>query len=152
MYISKVIIKNYKSIKDLILNFNEGKNIIVGKNNSGKSNIIKAIDIVLGESSPTYSKYNNITENDFFTINGKVSNRIMILCELQKNHDEEINISEVEKSKFYGKYIENLCSNNDIEENKDILYNTSEYYDRKKEEENQRWSSIYFKNQNFKMQ
>ena len=46
MYISRVIIKNYRSIKDLTLSFNSGKNVIVGKNNSGKSNIIKAIDIV----------------------------------------------------------------------------------------------------------
>ncbi len=152
MYISKVIIKNYKSIKDLILNFNAGKNIIVGKNNSGKSNIIKAIDIVLGESSPTYSKYNNIMESDFFTLKGQSSNRIMIFCELQKNYNEKIDIEEIKKSKFYGKYIENLYDNKDIEENKDILYNTSEYYDRKKEEENQRWSNIYFKNQNFKME
>lgn len=53
MYISKVKINNYRSIKDLTINFNPGKNIIVGKNNSGKSNIIKAINIVLGENSPT---------------------------------------------------------------------------------------------------
>lgn len=50
MYISKVKIKNYRSIKDLTINFNPSKNIIVGKNNSGKSNIIKAINIVLGEN------------------------------------------------------------------------------------------------------
>ena len=60
MYISKVKIKNYRSIKDLTINFNPSKNIIVGKNNSGKSNIIKAINIVLGENSPTYEKYNKI--------------------------------------------------------------------------------------------
>lgn len=55
MYISKVKIKNYCSIKDLTINFNPGKIIVVGKNNSGKSNIIKAINIVLGENSPTCS-------------------------------------------------------------------------------------------------
>lgn len=48
MYISKVKIKKYRSIKDL------------GKNNSGKSNIIKTINIVLGENSSTYEKYNKI--------------------------------------------------------------------------------------------
>lgn len=84
MYISRVVIKNYRSIKDLVLNFNPGKNIIVGKNNSGKSNIIKAIDIVLGESSPTYAKYNNITESDFYSNSSGTTNKIMIFCELQK--------------------------------------------------------------------
>ena len=65
MYISKVK-KNYRSIKDLTINFNHCKNIIVGKNNSGKSNIIKAINIVLGEDSPTYEKYNKINNEIWF--------------------------------------------------------------------------------------
>lgn len=55
MYISKVKIKSYRSIKDLTINFNPGKNIVISKNNSGKSNIIKAINIVLGENSHTCS-------------------------------------------------------------------------------------------------
>ena len=66
MYISKVKIKNYRSIKDLTINFNPGKNIIVGKNNSGKSNIIKSINIVLGEDSPTYEKHNKINNEIWF--------------------------------------------------------------------------------------
>lgn len=66
MYISKVKLKKYRSIKDLTINFNPGKNIIVGKNNSGKSNIIKAINIVLGENSPTYEKYNKINNEIWF--------------------------------------------------------------------------------------
>jgi len=150
MYISRVIIKNYRSIKDLTLNFNSGKNVIVGKNNSGKSNIIKAIDIVLGESSPTYAKYNNITENDFYSKNSETSNKIMIFCELQKNENEKIDIEEVKRNKFYGKYIDNLYEENDILKNKEILYNSSDYYDREKGEKNERWSNIYFKNNNFK--
>lgn len=66
MYISKVKIKNYRSIKDLTINFNPGKNIIVGKNNSRKSNIFKAINIVLGENSSTYEKYNKINNEIWF--------------------------------------------------------------------------------------
>ncbi|MDV0441724.1 ATP-dependent nuclease [Methanorbis furvi] len=54
MYINKVQIRNFRSIKSMDLNFHEGKNVIVGKNNSGKSNIIKAIDLVIGEKYPTY--------------------------------------------------------------------------------------------------
>ena len=150
MYISRVIIKNYRSIKDLTLSFNSGKNIIVGKNNSGKSNIIKAIDIVLGESSPTYAKYNNITEIDFYSSNSESSKKIMIFCELQKNENERIDIEEVKRNKFYGKYIDNLYEEDDIINNKEILYNTSEYYDREKEDIKERWSSLYFKNSNFR--
>ena len=150
MYISRVIIKNYRSIKDLTLSFNSGKNVIVGKNNSGKSNIIKAIDIVLGESSPTYAKYNNITENDFYSNNSESANNIMIFCELQKNDNEKIDVEEVKSNKFYGKYIDNLYEEDDIIKNKEILYNTSDYYDREKEDKKERWSNLYFKNNNFK--
>lgn len=52
MVISKLVIKNYKSIENMSLNFIEGKNIIVGQNNSGKSNIISAINLVIGEKYP----------------------------------------------------------------------------------------------------
>ena len=52
MIISQLKIKNYKSIKDMCLEFVEGKNIIVGQNNSGKSNIISAINLVIGEKYP----------------------------------------------------------------------------------------------------
>ena len=46
------------------------KNIIIGKNNSGKSNIMRAIDLMLGEKSPTYVNSENITEDDFFYCDG----------------------------------------------------------------------------------
>ena len=50
MIISKLKIENYKSIESMKLEFVEGKNIIVGQNNSGKSNIISAINLVIGEN------------------------------------------------------------------------------------------------------
>ncbi len=52
MIISKLKLKNYKSIENMALEFVEGKNIIVGQNNSGKSNIISAINLVIGEKYP----------------------------------------------------------------------------------------------------
>lgn len=57
MYISQVKIRNFRSFKSLDLEFHPGKNVIVGKNNSGKSNIIKALDYVLGEKYPTYINF-----------------------------------------------------------------------------------------------
>jgi putative ATP-dependent endonuclease of the OLD family len=80
MYLSCLYIENYRSI-------------IVGKNNSGKSNIIKAIDLLLGERSPTWHKSDNISENDFYQ--GKTNNEIFIWCELKKEHDEQLNYGEM---------------------------------------------------------
>jgi putative ATP-dependent endonuclease of OLD family len=59
MRLSKVEIWNYRSIKHLSLDLGDCT-VIVGKNNSGKSNIIHAIDLVLGEKWLRFSK------EDFF--------------------------------------------------------------------------------------
>ncbi|OQX21152.1 MAG: hypothetical protein BWK75_03815 [Candidatus Altiarchaeales archaeon A3] len=93
MYLNRLYIENYRSIKKLDLKFEKGKNVIVGKNNSGKSNIIKAIDLILGESSPTWEKSENIADNDFFE--GNTENEIFIWCELQREDDEPLNLSDL---------------------------------------------------------
>ena len=145
LYLSKLHIKNYRSIKDLELEFRKGRNVIVGKNNSGKSNIIKAIDIVLGEKIPHYDGYENITKNDFFGGVDK-SQTIIIKCILERDEGEELDFSDV-KGYFYlyneetpknGTYIadlnykvdldnieeiENLCSNEDYENKLKDSYN-----------------------------
>lgn len=63
MYISKLIIKNYKSIKDEVFLFNKGINVLVGKNNSGKSNIVSALNELLSD------KFNSSSYEDkiFYT-------------------------------------------------------------------------------------
>ncbi|MHA4844524.1 ATP-dependent nuclease [Flavitalea antarctica] len=95
MYLSRLKIKNYRSIKQLDLRFKKGKNVIVGKNNAGKSNIIKAINILLGENSPTYAKSDNITENDFHA--GNKTESIIIFCELTRDEQEQLNYEEIYK-------------------------------------------------------
>lgn len=112
MYLSRLFINNYRSIKCLNLYFSKGKNIIIGRNNTGKSNIIKAIDVVLGENSPTYQKGENITANDFYswtevgnskekeTLSAK---EIFIWCELERDEEEALNYEEI--NKCYGYYV-----------------------------------------------
>ncbi|MCL9981127.1 MAG: AAA family ATPase [Bacteroidia bacterium] len=51
MRLQRVKIKNFKSVKDLGFDFPEsGILVLVGENNSGKSNIIRAIDLICGEA------------------------------------------------------------------------------------------------------
>jgi putative ATP-dependent endonuclease of OLD family len=51
MKLKKISIKNFKSIKDVEFDFPEsGILVLVGENNAGKSNIIRAIDLICGES------------------------------------------------------------------------------------------------------
>ena len=51
MLLKKVSIKNFKSIKHLEFDFPESNILVlVGENNAGKSNIIRAIDAICGDS------------------------------------------------------------------------------------------------------
>ncbi|MBX9852404.1 MAG: ATP-binding protein [Cytophagaceae bacterium] len=109
MHLSRLYIENYRSIQQLDLKFERGKNVIVGRNNSGKSNILKAIDLVLGEYSPTYNKSENITDNDFFC--GQTNKPIFIWCEIdretiQGGSLENINFTDVSKLAFYRLFLD----------------------------------------------
>lgn len=43
MYISKLRIQNFRCFDDVEIEFNEGLNVIIGENNSGKTTIMKAL-------------------------------------------------------------------------------------------------------------
>lgn len=90
MYLSRLFIRNFRSIKQLDLSFYPGKNILVGRNNAGKSNIIKAINLVLGENSPAYKKSENLTADDFFSSSEFCADSIIIWCELTRRQNEAL--------------------------------------------------------------
>lgn len=90
MYLSRLFIQNYRSIKQIDLSFSPGKNVLVGRNNAGKSNIIKAINLVLGENSPDYRKSDNLTADDFFSSKGDCEDLIIIWCELTRRQNEAL--------------------------------------------------------------
>ena len=46
MYIKKILIKNYKIFENLVFDVNKDFNIFVGENDSGKSSILEAIEIL----------------------------------------------------------------------------------------------------------
>ena len=54
MKIKRVKIRNYKTIKNITVNFSPDITLVVGKNNIGKSNVLKALEIF----------FNNINKND----------------------------------------------------------------------------------------
>ena len=72
MKIKRVHIENYRSIKSL--DFEPGGYcVLIGENNAGKSNILRALNLVLGESWPSERSF---TEDDFF--NRDTENDIVI--------------------------------------------------------------------------
>lgn len=51
MYLSEIVIQNFRQFDDFTLKFNKGLNLLVGENNAGKSSVIDAIRLVLDTTS-----------------------------------------------------------------------------------------------------
>ncbi|WP_304181776.1 ATP-dependent endonuclease [Leptotrichia trevisanii] len=82
MYLSKVILKNFRKFKYLEVAFKDGLNVLIGENDSGKTTIIDAIRIALGTQSNEYYK---LEERDF---NDK-NEELIIECDFKFREREE---------------------------------------------------------------
>ena len=86
MKISRIVIQNYKSIKDIDFIPNASINAFIGGNSAGKSNIVDAINWLLG---PVYPSFNSVRKEDHFL--GKEENKILIKLYFDDSHSLEIN-------------------------------------------------------------
>lgn len=96
MFIRRVYISNFKSFdaRGEFVDLNENINILVGKNDTGKTNFIDALDIILGNKSPYQiyldaKDYNDSNKSidievELVEIEPKDVYRISLLSELQK--------------------------------------------------------------------
>ncbi|OJW76350.1 AAA family ATPase [Spirosoma sp. 48-14] len=129
MYISKFSAFNYRSLKQVTIRFEKGKNVIVGKNNSGKSNIIRGLDILIGEKFPTYI---HITDNDYYTfekidletgeISEEIAENFYLEIELEGRDVDEDLIKSIKKKTAFSK-VKSLKNLYEKLENNDILIN-----------------------------
>jgi putative ATP-dependent endonuclease of the OLD family len=51
MYISKITLKNFRNFNDTEIEFNDGVNVIIGHNNSGKTNLLKSLSLIFDNST-----------------------------------------------------------------------------------------------------
>lgn len=51
MFISKLIVHNFRSFTDEEIDFHEGINVIIGHNNAGKTNLLKALGLIFDNNS-----------------------------------------------------------------------------------------------------
>jgi predicted ATP-dependent endonuclease of OLD family len=75
--ITELTIKNYRSFDTAgqTIKFPTVHCALVGKNNSGKSNIFSALNLVLGAKNPAYIKFE---EDDYFDINLPIEIKVVI--------------------------------------------------------------------------
>lgn len=90
MYISKVSLINYRNFANASFHFNKGINTIIGENGSGKTNVFKAIRLLLEDASLQYAY--KLTEGDFNRELNKgqwKGHWIIISIEFDELNDEE---------------------------------------------------------------
>lgn len=61
MYISKLRIKGYRNFDDKTIEFNDGINMIIGPNNGGKTNLLRALRLIF----EPHCRFRRMTTNDF---------------------------------------------------------------------------------------
>ena len=97
MYISKIEIKNFRNFKDKKVVFNDGVNVIIGHNNSGKTNLIKALSLVIDNERPkrlTTDDFNkNVTLQELKDNPPKISISITIKKGIEETPDDLVTIS-----------------------------------------------------------
>lgn len=84
--IKKVKIQNFRSIKNLEIELNK-INAFIGPNNAGKSNIMKALDLILGETYPTIKSFD---DKDFYKYNKDNPILIQISFDRPLNYDSRV--------------------------------------------------------------
>jgi len=90
MYISKVTIRNYRNFYNSKFVFNKGINTIIGENGSGKTNLFRAIRLILDDTLYRYAY--KLEEGDFNRKLGRWKGHwIIISVEFSElSHDESI--------------------------------------------------------------
>ncbi len=86
MFISKVRIENFRCFEDTTIEFTEGLNVIIGENNSGKTTIFKALQLI-------FNRYHtgHFTVDDFYKgikINEKEPPEISVTVTLESSSNE----------------------------------------------------------------
>lgn len=90
MYIKEINILNFRSFKEALIPFHEGVNVIIGHNNTGKSNLLRAMGLVLG-----YNNGHRLGTSDLFYETDvaelqRQSPRIKITLVLRRSADENL--------------------------------------------------------------
>lgn len=62
MYISRLLIRNFRNFRNVSFDFKKGVNTIIGENGSGKTNLFYAIRLLIDESMPRVTRF---FETDF---------------------------------------------------------------------------------------
>lgn len=95
MYISGIEIKNFRSFDNINIEFHEGVNVLIGHNNSGKSNLLRALAIIFDGSVRKQLSVEDF--NNSLTIESlkKESPKIVISVRITQSENENLMTDEL---------------------------------------------------------
>ncbi len=94
MFLDRIEIRNFRSIKDVTISFNNKGLILIGKNEAGKSNILKAIAALFKQYKVTDKDKRKRVQNEVIK-----SYNLSSIFKLSKEDKKEIKNSLVERYK-----------------------------------------------------
>jgi len=100
MKISSLQIKNFKSIRNVVVDEVDSTFILVGKNSTGKSSVVDAIRVILGDLKVDREFFNNPDEDIVISINCEISQEKMELMNNLGIISKERNYDKWEKEFF----------------------------------------------------
>ncbi|MBP9811865.1 AAA family ATPase [Candidatus Gracilibacteria bacterium] len=98
MYISRVIIKNFRTFIDFDIELNQNLQIIAGANNSGKSNFLRALNLFFNgiTESSGFERSKDIAYVKSSYVSGSASAKVYIDVELTFKNGEELKIKDLD--------------------------------------------------------
>ena len=89
MFISSLKIKNFRNFDDISVDFRDGVNLLIGQNNAGKSNLLKALALIFDSTVKKQLSindiYNNIPLEELKLHSPKIS--VTVLLSQSENED-----------------------------------------------------------------
>ena len=93
MKIKRVVIQNYKSVRNIDIKLSDEVNVFIGENSVGKSNIFAAIEWLLG---PSYPSFNNFSKEDYYR--GNETAKVLVALYFDDDHSLQM------CNKWYDRY------------------------------------------------
>lgn len=61
MYIQRIVVKNFRLLKDFSIDLEKGLSLVVGKNNSGKTSLLKVLSKFLSANDGDRFQFNDFS-------------------------------------------------------------------------------------------
>ncbi len=90
MYIQSIRIQGFRNFSDSTIEFNEGINVIIGHNNAGKSNLLKALSLILDGKSSRKLEIEDINKNQNLDVLKKAPPKVTISLTIAQSEGEDL--------------------------------------------------------------